>query len=262
MFDNIRHGEKTDIGLLRHNNEDSFIIIDKSSVGFDLQKNGMLFVVADGIGGHAAGEIASRMACEQTISAYYGNEGKLEDGRDASTMTMERLEKAIRTTHDNIVDFANARAELRGMGTTLSALLLKEDKAFIAHVGDSRIYRCRNAVCDRMTVDHTKKQELIDLGRIEPNQENIRYFDYYGHIITQAIGGYDDLGTIFTRTENLQPGDLFLLCTDGLHDRVTDEEIQGILTSNTQPQAACDELVRSAIERGGHDNVTVIVIQV
>jgi serine/threonine protein phosphatase PrpC len=145
------------------------------------------------------------------------------------------------------------------MGTTLSALVLTENKALIAHVGDSRIYRCRKNTSERMTVDHTKSQALIDLGQILPEDENN---SCCGHILTQALGGYDDLDTVFTRVEDIEKGDVFLLCTDGLHGLLTDSEIQEILVKNSLPQTNCDALVQAAIQKGGDDNITVIVIQV
>ena len=143
------------------------------------------------------------------------------------------------------------------MGTTLSALVLTEDKALIAHVGDSRIYRYRNNEAQRLTIDHTNRQDLIDQGLIEPEDDNSRR---YGLILTRNLGGYDELGAVFTRVDDLQPGDAFLLCTDGLHDLLTDNEIQEILVGNSQPQAACEALVQAAIGKGGGDDITVIVV--
>jgi len=259
MFENVSHFEKSDIGLLRHNNEDSYLVVDQYCTHYDLQKFGMLFVIADGMGGHAAGEIASKMACEEAVSAYYNGDVILENGRDESELKVRRLEKTLWSVHHKIVNFAKENDELRGMGTTLSALVLTNDKALIAHVGDSRIYRFRNHSCERMTIDHTGNQLLIDTGKIQPEQESNHC---YRHIITQALGGGGDLNSVFTRVESVRRGDLFLLCTDGLHDLVTDNEIEKILGEHSLPQATPDELVNAAIRKGGHDNVTVMVIQI
>ena len=259
MFENVSHFEKSDIGLLRHNNEDSYLVVDQYCTHYDLQKFGMLFVIADGMGGHAAGEIASKMACEEAVSAYYNGDVILENSRDESELKVRRLEKTLWSVHHKIVNFAKENDELRGMGTTLSALVLTNDKALIAHVGDSRIYRFRNHSCERMTIDHTENQLLIDTGKIQPEQESNHC---YRHIITQALGGGGDLASVFTRVESVQRGDLFLLCTDGLHDLVTDNEIEKILVEHSLPQATSDELVNAAIRKGGHDNVTVMVIQI
>ncbi|MBA4395824.1 MAG: serine/threonine-protein phosphatase [Syntrophus sp. (in: bacteria)] len=262
MLENVRHCAKSDIGLIRHNNEDSFLIVDPFAHSDGVQRYGALFVVADGMGGHAAGETASRVACEETVSAYCSDDAAFPGRTDDHDTIMQRLEKAIWSAHRKIVKIANENMGMRGMGTTLTALALTDGKAYIAHVGDSRIYRCRDGSCERMTIDHTKKQELIDIGQIGREHENNHYYDYCGHIITQALGGYDDLGAVFTKVDDLRPGDVFLLSTDGLHDHVTDFEIQEILKENALPQTLCDRLVQAAISKGGHDNITVIVIQV
>lgn len=258
MFENVRHYEKSDIGLQRRNNEDSFLIVDQHCNHYNLQKYGMFFGVADGMGGHAAGEVASKMACEETVAAYYQDDCLLQNIGDGSELKMRKLEKAIWSAHNRIINAAKEKKELRGMGTTLSALVLTDEKALIAHIGDSRIYRCRKNSCERMTVDHTKNQALVDLGQVRPGHESSLY---YGYILTQALGGYDDLAEVFTRVENVERGDVFLLCTDGLHDLATDYEIEEILTANAPPQTTCDELVQAAIRNGGNDDVTVIVVQ-
>ena len=258
MFENVRYCVKSDVGLRRYNNEDYFLMVDPSCNRYNLKQLGITFVIADGLGGHAAGEIASRMACEEFISAYYRDDLLFQDHADTHEWKVRKLEKAIRSAHNKIIHLAMEKGELRGMGTTLSALVLTENKALIAHVGDSRIYRRRNNSSERMTVDHTKSQALIDMGQILPEDENNLGC---GHILTQALGGYDDLTAVFTRMEDVQSGDLFLLCTDGLHGLVTDHEIQEILIKNSLPQTTCDELVQAAIRKGGDDNITVIVIQ-
>jgi serine/threonine protein phosphatase PrpC len=258
MFENVKYCVKSDVGLHRHNNEDHFLIVDPSCNHYNLKQLGIAFVIADGIGGHAAGEIASRMACEEVISAYYRDDLLSQDHPDTHEWKVRKLEKAIRSAHNKILHLATEKGELHGMGTTLSALVLTENKALIAHVGDSRIYRRRNHASERMTIDHTKSQDLIDRGQILPEDENNRCC----HILTQALGGYDDLTAVFTRMEDVRSGDLFLLCTDGLHGLVTDPEIEAILIKNAAPQATCDALVQAAIRKGGDDNITVIAIQV
>jgi serine/threonine protein phosphatase PrpC len=258
MFENIRHCAQSDIGLHRLNNEDRFLIVDQDCNHYDPQRFGMIFVVADGLGGHAAGEIASEMACEEAVSAYYRDDDIFPGNADAGELKMRRLEKSIWSAHHKIIKAAREKEELYGMGTTLSALVLADNKALIAHIGDSRIYRCRNNSCERLTIDHTKNQALIDTGQIRPDHENN---DHCGHILTQALGGYGDLDAVFTRVEDVQSGDRFLLCTDGLHGHVTDDEIRGILMENSFPKTTCEKLVQAAIGKGGYDNVTVIVIQ-
>jgi serine/threonine protein phosphatase PrpC len=259
MFENVRYGVKSDVGLRRCDNEDHFLIVASSGNGHNLKQLGIAFVIADGIGGHAAGEIASRTACEEVVAAYYRDDVLFPDQADAEAGKVRKLEQATRMAHNKIIRLAAEREEWRGMGTTLSVLVLTENKALIVHVGDSRIYRCRSSASERMTIDHTKSQALIDLGKILPEEEKN---PCCGHILTRALGGYDDLEAVFTRVEQVRKGDVFLLCTDGLHDLVTDSEIEAILINNSRPQAACDELVHAAIRKGGADNITVIVIQV
>ncbi len=258
MFENIRYFVKSDVGLHRHNNEDHFSMVDPSCTGYDLEQLGVAFVIADGLGGHAAGEIASRMACEEVISAYYRDDLRFPDNADADKWKIRKLEQAIRSAHNKIIHAATEREEWRGMGTTLSALVLTEEKAFIGHVGDSRIYRHRSDEAERMTIDHTKNQAMVDRGQLLPGDGNCLGC---GHILTQVLGGYDDLTDVFTRIEDVQRGDLFLLCTDGLHGLVADSEIQKILIKYSLPQTACDALVQAAIRKGGDDNITVMVIR-
>jgi PPM family protein phosphatase len=259
MFENVSHGEKSDIGLHRHNNEDHFLIVDQFRNDCDLRRLGLLFVIADGMGGHAAGEIASRIACEETISAYYRDDTLFQSDSAADEPGIMQLEKAVWSAHRKIVEVAGRKEEWRGMGTTLSALALVDDAALIAHVGDSRIYRCRGGSFERMTVDHTKNQYLINKGQILAGDES----DLFGsHILTRALGGYGDLEEVFTRVEKVRSGDRFLLCTDGLHGHLTDDEILRILINHPVPETVCDELVQAAIVKGGHDNVTVIAVQV
>jgi protein phosphatase len=256
MGRDVSHCEKSDIGLQRHNNEDYFLIVDRPGPLYDPELRGQLFVIADGMGGHAAGEIASRMACEETVSAYYGETEF--SGRPKADGAVARLEKSIWAAHHTIIRAAGRRDDWRGMGTTLSALVLLDDKALMAHVGDSRIYRWRDGDCQRLTIDHTKNQALVDAGLIPPGEEST----FYGsHILTQALGGYGDLDEVFTRVEEARSDDRFLMCTDGLHGFVTDEEIRAVMAGNPAPSAACDALVQAAMDRGGQDNVTVIVIQ-
>jgi len=259
MFENVRYCKKSDIGLKRHSNEDSLFIVDPSCNRYNLEKFGIAFVIADGIGGHAAGDIASRMACEEVIDFYYRDDILLQTQSATDEEKVWKLEQAIRSAHNKIILLTTERGELRGMGTTLSALVLTEDKAIIAHVGDSRIYRCRNNTSVRMTVDHTRSQDLIDGGQILPEDA---HNSCGSHILTQAVGGYDDLEVVLTGMDDVQEGDIFLLCTDGLHDLVADSEIQGILIKNALPQTACDALVQAAIRNGGDDNISVIVIRV
>jgi protein phosphatase len=256
MFENIRHAEKSDIGLCRHNNEDHFLIVDRHDFRYD-HRRGQLFVIADGLGGHAAGEVASRIACEETVSAYYGSGSPGGDGSGRDETPIGPLERSVWSAHRQIVRAAGERIDWHGMGTTLSALAMAVDKALIAHVGDSRIYRCRDGFCGLLTIDHAQTPFAMD--RALPGDDPGLCGS---HILTQALGGYGDLDEVFTRVEEVRAGDRFLLCTDGLHGYVSDDEIGRIMAESSVPGEACTELVRAAIDRGGLDNVTVIVVQV
>jgi protein phosphatase len=259
MFKNVTHVEKSETGLLRPRNDDSFFIVDSSCTHYDLQRFGMIFVVADGLGGHAAGDVASKMACEEVVAGYYRDDAAFQENEAADVSRMRKLQRTIWAVHQKIIAFAGKNEALRGMGTTLSALVLTDDSALIAHAGDSRIYRLRNDRCERMTIDHTKRQSFIDIGQIQPEQEGNHHYD---RIVTQALGGYDDLTDVFTRVVPVQTGDVFLLCTDGLHDVVSDREIQAILTENNRSRSACDDLIQAAITKGGQDDITAVVIRV
>jgi len=258
LFKNIQVGEKTDIGLQRENNEDNYLIVNQNNDRYDTQRYGLMFAVADGMGGHVAGETASQMACDG-LPEYY--EITKIDGKDiiVSEELLEHLEKLIHRVHEKILQFSNENEGYGGMGTTLSVLVLVETKALIAHVGDSRIYRVREDVIEQLTKDHTEAQVLIDLGRLKPEMAA----DYpRKHLLMQAIGVAYGLKQVHTRLEEVRKGDVFMLCSDGLHDMLTDEETKTVLKEITSPQAACDRLVDMALERGGRDNVTVIVVRI
>lgn len=258
MFENVSHSERSDTGLLRHNNEDSYLVVDRHCTGYDWERLGLFFTVADGLGGHAAGEIASRMACEGAASLYYNGDATADRSGDDREPTVSRLERTLWSVHHHIVSYSTEHKALRGMGTTLSALVLTNGRALIAHVGNSRIYRFRNNACEQLTVDHTENQLLIDSGKIRAGEEGNHC---YRHIITQALGGGGDLNAVHTGVASLRSGDRFLLCTDGLHDLVEDREIENILAEHPLPRAASDALVEAAIRKGGYDDVTVMVIQ-
>jgi len=240
----------TDQGLKRENNEDSFLIVEKNQENCDTITMGSLFAVADGMGGHAAGETASKMACKG-LMVYYQNKNNLSDN------FIERLKKVFSSTDKEILSYSKEYPELTGMGTTLSVLLIHESDAFIAHIGDSRIYRLQNNSLEQLTKDHTKVQQLIDMGKLT-KEETLNY--HLRHVITQAVGtpkGYRDL---YIRKEKINFGDRFLICSDGLHDMVSNKEIEKILTLNLTPKQLCQNLIFKAYQNGGKDNITVLIV--
>ena len=244
---------KTDIGLKRKNNEDTYLIVTKDK---NVQDYGMLFAVADGMGGHAYGEVASKMACEG-LAEYYNKEQSPSNESDFHHAKLHHLIQTILRSHNQILTESEKNLRFKGMGTTLSALVLLKGKALIAHVGDSRIYRLRQGRLEQLTVDHTMAQFLMEVGEIVP-EEAVKH--PARHVLTQVMGA--DIEEIDTRVETLAPGDLFLLCSDGMYDMVTDDDMLKILLTPSSVQAVCDQLLGAAIETGGKDNVTIVVVRV
>ncbi len=249
---NIISSGKTDTGKTRKNNEDSYLI--DSCRG--------LYAVADGIGGHEGGEVASRLAIQglsQTVRERFSSpdetpaHGIPREGdpvKSALSLAFTLANRTIRQT-------ATGNPSLHGMGTTMTALFLYEKKAYLAHVGDSRAYQLRAGVLTQVTADHTLVAEQMRAGLITPEKARK---NPYRHVITRALGIDPDI-VVDHRMIEVKPDDAFLLCTDGLTEMVDDDRIRGIL-STASPQEAAELLVREANDRGGVDNITVVVIQI
>jgi len=250
----ISSAGKTDIGLKRKNNEDRYLIMDNSDNRYDIDRLGKMFAVADGMGGHLAGETASRMACDALLEYY--NEDSSENQLSPETL-LARLKNRIHAASKQISSFAFENREYAGMGTTLSVLMLHKENALIAHVGDSRIYRLRSNEFKQLTADHTQVQELVNMGQLTPEEAA---YHPLRHILTHAVGRKQSSGAVYTCIEPLQKKDVFLLCSDGLHDMMSDDEIKKVLLKGPSPQAACEKLVAQALKYGGKDNVTVVVV--
>jgi serine/threonine protein phosphatase PrpC len=234
----LRRGAATDRGRMREGNEDSYLAA------------GPLAAVADGMGGHRAGEVASATAMDQLRALRHS--GPWEDDRAAG----EALKRAVAEANRRIRDLAASDKALEGMGTTLTALLEDGDSVHLAHVGDSRAYLLRHGELSSLTEDHTLVQELVRQGRLRPE-------DAERHpqrsIITRALGVDRDV-EIDTATYKIVPGDRVLLCTDGLSGVVDQTRIRNVLLRTADPQQAADKLVAMANEAGGPDNITVIVL--
>jgi protein phosphatase len=257
MFD-IASYAKTDIGYRRKNNEDRYLVVDDTIKTYNTRLFGEMFLVADGMGGHAAGEIASKMACEGMLD-YYLQKPEDVNFSTSPEMMLKRLETIIRNTNRKIYRHGQTHREYRGMGTTLSVLALFQNHALIGHVGDSRIYRQRDGAIERLTVDQTEVQALVNMGYLTEEQASAHP---YRNILLQAVGVSEELEEVFTRTEEVQSRDIFLLSSDGLHDLVPDVEIQKTLCDHSTLKSACDHLVRLALENGGKDNITVVLVRV
>ncbi len=238
---------KTDLGRVRENNEDKFEYYLPEDER-ELASRGLVFVVCDGMGGHEAGQIASELSCKTFLHEYLNH---------PSFEPSVALESAVRAANRLVLDIARSIPSRRGMGTTLSALALLQDFAWIAHVGDTRIYRVRDAALELLTVDHTWVEEALRTGLIGPDEVNTHP---HRHVLQRAIGTEDSLLVDVFQTD-LRQGDLFLLCSDGLMNHVPDERIEEVLTESA-PSEACWRLVGDALVGGGSDNTTVIVVRV
>jgi PPM family protein phosphatase len=236
----------SDVGCQRQVNEDNCRYVRPSDPN-QLASKGMLFVVADGMGGHSGGEIASRLAVEVITRTYY------EEAADVQTS----LQKAILEANSAIFAEAFKDRTLYGMGTTCTAFVLKEGFAFAAHVGDSRLYLLRNHEIYLLTEDHSAVMQMVRRGLL--NLEQARHHPDK-NIILRALGSHATVNvTTWNQPLPARVGDQFLLCSDGLYDLVEDQEILEILSQNG-PHMACDQLIALAKERGGHDNITVAII--
>lgn len=228
---------RTDIGPVRALNEDSYYLP---------QAGENFCCVADGMGGHNAGEVASAIAAETVASRL----------RDKRLAPHERLRRAVYAANAAIYDKSRENSGMSGMGTTVTVLLIENGEAHIAHVGDSRCYLLRNRALMQLTSDHTLVEELLLQGAITPaeakNHPN-------RNVITRALGTEISVKADLLRVR-VEKGDVFLLCSDGLSGPVSDREMLEILTSRMKRESKADALVARAIEAGGHDNITALLV--
>lgn len=224
---------RTDVGRVRKQNEDSVYAADAQR----------LFAVADGMGGHRAGEVASSMAVEALRARLQARQPNLQLMRQAFEEANRRISCA-----------AEKDERLQGMGTTMTALWQTERSVLIAHVGDSRVYLLRGSRLRQVTDDHSVVAELLRCGLITP-QEARRH--PYRNVITRSLGSAPTVEVDLLERDR-EPGDLWLLCTDGLSNMLTDREMEALLVS-LSPQKAADALMQKALEAGGTDNITLIL---
>jgi len=240
---------RTDRGCVREGNEDAGRFIKPNDPAL-LSAKGLLLIVADGMGGHLGGEVASRMAVELISRAYY------EDESDA----VRALRKALEEANRRIYEASLADDALVGMGTTCTALALVGGTAFVAHVGDSRLYLVRNGDIYLMTEDHSAVMELVKQGIITMDEAR-HHADK--NIILRALGTHPQVEvSMWEEPLSIRAGDRYLLCSDGLYDLVEDSEIRQGVASARDPLEACENLIALAKERGGHDNITVAVVSI
>jgi len=258
----IRVFGKTDLGRTRDHNEDRFLVADLTRRDASLLPHvrehvvgdrGSLLVVADGMGGAAAGEVASQMATDTIYTRLV--EAWSKDAEASAQRFAYCLKDAVEAANTQIHGYATAHPEVRGMGTTTTAVGILGDHLFLSQVGDSRAYLVRAGVAHQLTKDQSLMQRLVEAGEIteeEAAQSERR------NIILQALGPDAKVKVDLTHQE-LRKGDVLVLCSDGLSGQVKKEEIAAIVGSTPDLPTACDRLIALANDRGGPDNITVVV---
>ncbi len=235
----LRTGAASDVGRVRDHNEDAVLAEHP------------VYVVADGMGGHAAGEVASAIVVD-TMRELLGG-GPPEAGDVAAQ---------VRRANERILASSREHPEQAGMGTTATGFAVVRDagreRVAVLNVGDSRVYRRRAGALEQLTVDHSEVQELVEAGlltREEAHHHPLR------NIVTRSLGAFEDL-EVDVRVLDPEPGDRFLACSDGLSDELGDDEIDAVLAAHEDADAAAAALVAAALDAGGRDNVTVVVLDV
>ncbi len=240
-------GVKTDLGRIRENNEDKADFYQPEDPTI-LAARGCFYAVADGMGGHAAGQIASELALKHVLSSYYNSPTD-----DIPTALLE----AIGHANQHIYNIAVSVPERAGMGTTLTAAVVAEDRIYIGQVGDSRAYLIRDAEIRQVTFDHSWVAEQVRIGGMTAEDALV---SPYRNVITRSIGTMDTVDPdLFI--EEVRVGDIWVLCSDGLTGHVDDPEILHIAAAQA-PTEACRQLIELAGSRGGRDNITVFLLSV
>ncbi|MGV2828825.1 Stp1/IreP family PP2C-type Ser/Thr phosphatase [Myxosarcina sp. GI1(2024)] len=230
----------TDTGVVRTVNQDNYFIDDQL---------GRFCIVADGMGGHAGGQEASRIATEE-IKIF------LEANWDSTMAAEILLKEAVEKANQSILADQQHHPERRDMGTTVVVLIFRDDRAWCAHVGDSRLYRWRNSAIEQITEDHTWVGLALKAGQIDKEQAK---FHPWRHVLSQCLGR-QDLHRIDIQQLDIEPGDRLLICSDGLTEEVSDDKIESLLAEKTSCEEAGKELIAAAKLAGGSDNITVIIV--
>jgi len=238
---------KTDLGRVRENNEDKFEYYIPEDERL-LAARGQIFLVCDGMGGHAAGQIASELTCKTFIDVYLHH---------ASPLIIEAAKAAVYAANRFVLDIGRSVPGRSGMGTTLSGLLLCQDEAIVVQVGDSRLYRLRDGDLRQLSEEHTEVEEMVQAGVLARAEAEGHP---RSHVLTRAIGAEETVMPQVVSHE-LNEGDVFLLCSDGLTNHIPDEAIADYLRQYPPGEVAW-RLVNAAIAAGGRDNCTCIVVRV
>jgi protein phosphatase len=265
----VEFGEMTHVGKVRPNNEDQYLIARMSKTlrvlstslpgETDTQEEGQesyLMLVADGLGGAHAGEVASAVAIEST-KKYFLETARwfFHLGDPDEAQRVRTIQEGLRRLDRELIERAKADPTLAGMGTTLTGARTTGDEVFLVHVGDSRAYLFRNGELDQLTRDHTFTQTLVDAGLVRPEDARRHRLR---NVLTNVIGGEAGVRGE-TASFRVGDGDRLLLCTDGLTGPVDDARIAELLTRHPDPREACRALVEAALDGGGRDNVTVVL---
>jgi protein phosphatase len=243
--DDVELANASDVGCSRLQNEDYFVYMELEDDAMFAQR-GRLIVVSDGMGGRCGGEVASRIAAEAVRDAF-------ADSSEANPRMV--LIDGFQRAHWSILQRAAAEPDLRGMGTTCCAAIIRDGQLYYGHVGDSRIYLLRDGVAEQLTEDHSLVADMVRQGLLTPEQAE---HHECRNVITQALGVESDslAGDFPAQPRELKQGDIILLCTDGLHGLVESREF-ALAVANQSLAEACKELVALAKVRGGPDNITV-----
>jgi len=244
---------ETNVGMKRSHNEDSFAVIEDDH----------LYVVADGMGGHASGEVASKMAIDTLREFFQATSAdpeatwpyKMDKSRGYEE---NRLITSVKLANLRIYENAQRDPKLRGMGTTLVGILVIDEGVLIAHVGDSRAYRLRDGQMEQLTEDHSLLNDYIKMKKL--SEEEIKNFPHK-NVIVRALGMKESV-KVDTMLDPPKPGDVYILCSDGLSGPVTDDEIREIVTSTQDMKEACNTLIERANTNGGPDNITAVIAKV
>jgi serine/threonine protein phosphatase PrpC len=248
-------GRASDVGLARSHNEDASLVVKSTIEGDEVVETVGLFVVADGMGGHQAGEVASDLAA-RIVTSYLMQEIYIPYLRQASHQSnqlplAEALQQAVEAANQAVHE------QVPGSGTTLTCALVINTRAYLAHVGDSRAYLYYNQELKQITRDHSYVDKLVELGQISPEAAAVHP---QRNVLYRAVGQGEQL-EIDIHLLDLPSGGRLLLCSDGLWGMLADSIIQAILASARSPQDACRELIAAANEAGGRDNITAIVVE-
>lgn len=236
----------TDTGLARNNNEDS-VVFDEAA---------LLAVLADGMGGYNAGEVASDMAT-RFIRSEFGRWLQAASEHVTDAEVCRAMGQCVESANRAIFEAANTNPQYGGMGTTLAVAAFRGERLVMGHVGDSRAYRWRGGELTQITRDHSLLQEQLDAGLITPQQAAV---SNHRNLVTRAVGVEDEVA-LETHVHALQPGDWVLLCSDGLSDMLRDEQIAAVLASHAELGAAARALIQAANKAGGRDNISVILVR-